>query len=102
MSGKLSDANPVLPPWLYLRTRDRRLLRKTLGTVSSGGADEPPDPLRGEGHVDVVDPERRQRVHDGGDDRRWRHAGAALADALRPQRVERRRRHRAIEDERGW
>ncbi len=38
----------------------------------------PPDPLRGERHVDVADAERLERAHDGVDERRRRAAASKL------------------------
>ena len=40
------------------------------GLAGRARVDRPPDPLRGERHVDVTDAELLERVHDGVDERR--------------------------------
>ncbi len=59
---------------------------------AAGRAHRLPDPLRRRGHVDVAHAQVRQRVDDRVPDRRRRADRARLADALRPERVARRRR----------
>src|SRR6185312_2545481 len=49
--------------------------------------DRPPYPLRGGGHIDVLDAERGERVEHGGDDGLRRGDGAGLARPLNPERV---------------
>src|SRR5438445_336369 len=75
--GRGGEALPRVAAQRTLRAAARRLTKT------------PPDLLRRQRHVDVADPEGREGVHDGGDERRRRHARAGFADALRAQRVER-------------
>src|SRR5205085_9110325 len=56
-----------------------------------GGAHRFPDPRGGVGRVEMADPERRERVRDGVGDGGGRPDRSPLTDALRAQRVVRRR-----------
>ena len=57
----------------------------------------PPDALRRQRHVEVPDPERRERVHHRVHDRRGRRDRAGLARALDAERVDVGRRLRPVE-----
>src|SRR5438270_10348007 len=57
--------------------------------------DRRPDPEGGEGHVDVLDAERPQRIHDGVHYRRRRRDGAAFTHAFDAHRIVWGRRDRA-------
>ena len=52
-----------------------------------------PQLRRGVGHIDVIDAQRRQSVHHGVGDRRWRAIGAGLADAFDAQGIKGIRRY---------